>query len=71
MTKLFEQAIAEAAKLPDPEQDRIGAELIAHMEKLRALRDDIDRAGRSLDAGEGREVDIEDVIARARSRHAG
>jgi len=68
MSKLFEQAVAEAAKLPDSEQDRIGAELIAHLEKLGDLRKNIERAVRSLDAGVGRSVDIEDVIARARSR---
>lgn len=66
MTKLFEQAVAEAAKLPDLEQDRIAAELMAHLEKLRALRDDIGRAIQSLEVGEGREIDIEDVIARSR-----
>jgi hypothetical protein len=71
MTKLFEQAAAEVAKLPEPEQDRIGRELIAHMDKLAELRGEIDRAVRSLEAGKGREIDIEDVIARARARHAG
>ena len=70
MTKLFERAAAEVAKLPETEQDRIGRELIAHMEKLRELRGEIDSAARSLEAGKGREIDIEDVIARARSRHA-
>lgn len=71
MTKLFEQAAAEVAKLPETEQDRIGRELIAHMEKLRELRGEIDRAAKSLEAGKGREIDIEDVIGRARSRQAG
>jgi hypothetical protein len=70
MTKLFEQAAAEVAKLPEPEQDRIGQELIAHLEKLRRLRSDIDDGLRSLDAGEGRKLDIEEVIARGRLRNA-
>ena len=71
MTKLFEQAAAEVARLPESEQDRIGRELISHVEKLRRLRADIDKAIGSLDSGKGREVDIDAVIARARSRHAG
>jgi hypothetical protein len=70
MTKLFERAAAEVAKLPESEQDRIGQELIAHLEKLRRLRSDIDEGLRSLDAGEGRELDIEAVIARGRLRNA-
>jgi hypothetical protein len=70
MTKLFERAAAEVAKLPEPEQDRIGQELIAHLEKLRRLRSDIDEGLRSLNAGEGRELDIEAVIARGRLRNA-
>ena len=70
MTNLFEQAAAEVAKLPELEQDRIGKELIAHLEKLRRLRGDVDDGLRSLDAGEGRELDIEEVIARGHLRNA-
>jgi hypothetical protein len=69
MVKILERALAEAAKLPDPAQEGIGRELLAHIEKLRALRTDLQEGIRSLDAGEGRTLDVEDVIARARARN--
>jgi hypothetical protein len=36
MTKLLQRAMAEAARLPEAEQDRLGRELLAEVEKLRA-----------------------------------
>ena len=56
--------------LPDAAQEKIGRELLAHVEKLRTLRADIEKGIRSLDKGAGRELDIEDVIRRARRRNA-
>lgn len=70
MMKVLEMAIAEVADLPEAAQEKIGRELLAYAEKLRRLRADIDQGIRSLDAGLGRELDIEDVIRRARERHA-
>lgn len=69
MTKLLQEAISEAEALPETAQDRIGRELLAHMKKLRTLRTDVQRGIDSLDAGAGRALDIEDVIARARTEH--
>ena len=71
MMKVLQTAIAEVASLPDAAQEKIGRELLAHVDKLRSLRADIELGTQPLDRGEGRELDIEDVIARARSRHAG
>jgi hypothetical protein len=71
MTKSFEQAIAEIARLPDADQDEIGHKLLSHVEKLHALRTDIDKGIRSLDAGQGREVDIDNFIRQANCRHGG
>ena len=62
MTTLLQQAFEAASRLPDAEQDRIGRELKAYLEKLERLRADIDESIRSLDAGEGRELDIEEII---------
>jgi hypothetical protein len=70
MVKTLERALAEVAKLPGPTQERIGRELLAHVEKLHALRADLEQGIRSLDAGEGKPLDLEDVLARARARHA-
>ena len=62
--------MAEVERLPADVQERIGRELLAHLEKLRSLRADIAKGIRSLDRGAGRELDIEDVIKRARRRNA-
>jgi len=39
--------------------------MLAHVEKLRMLREDIDAGIAELDAGEGRELDINDVLSSA------
>lgn len=69
MVKALEQAMAELSRLPEPEQERIAGELLSHLDKVRSLRVDIAAGLRSLDAGEGRALDIEAVIARARLRN--
>ena len=38
MVKTLEQALAEVAELPEAAQEKIGRELLAHVEKLRSLR---------------------------------
>jgi len=70
MVKTLERAMAEVERLPADVQERIGRELLAHVEKLRSLRADIAKGIRSLDRGAGKELDIEDVIKRARRRNA-
>jgi hypothetical protein len=70
-SKALDQAIAKARELPEVDQEQIGRELNDYIDHLRALRGDIDQGLRSLNAGSGRQVDIEDVIARARAAHAG
>jgi hypothetical protein len=69
MTKTLEQAIAELASLPDSDQEQIGRKLLSHVEKLRLLRGDIDEGVRSLDAGQGRQLDVEDLIRRKNERY--
>jgi hypothetical protein len=68
MTTLLQQAFEAASRLSDAEQDRIGRELKAYLEKRERIRADIDEGIRSLDAGEGRELDIETIIESARAR---
>jgi hypothetical protein len=53
MVKTLEQAIAEVERLPAEDQEQIGRTLLSHAEKLRALRAEIDKGIRSLDAGQG------------------
>ena len=53
MVRTLEQAIAQISRLPDADQEKIGRRLLSHVEKLNALRGEIDKGIRSLDAGEG------------------
>jgi hypothetical protein len=64
MTRELQQAFEAASRLPDAQQDRIGRELKAYLVKLERLRADIDEGIRSLDAGEGRELNIEELLGR-------
>ena len=66
MVKTLERAVAEVARLSESDQERIGKELLAYVEKLQRLREDLSAGIASLDAAEGRPLDIEAVIARAR-----
>ncbi len=70
-SKTLDEAIAKAHELPEEDQERLGRELNDYIDHLRAVRDDISAGIRSLDAGLGRTLDIEDVIRRARAMHAG
>jgi hypothetical protein len=70
MVKTLERTIAEVERLPSDIQERIARDLLAHVEKLRSLSADLAKGIRSLEEGRGRELDIEDVIRRARSRNA-
>lgn len=69
MTNAFKTAIEEVESLPPADQELIGRELLSHVEKLRTLRADIDGGLRSLDAGQGEPLDIEEVIRRSRDRY--
>ncbi len=62
MVKVLEQAIAEVSALPDADQEQIGRQILSHVEKLRSLRDELDKGVRSLDAGKGRTLDIDEFI---------
>jgi hypothetical protein len=69
MVKVLEDAMAKVTALPDADQEQIGRELLEHVERLRALRADLQAGIDSLDAGRGKELGIGDVIKRARARH--
>jgi len=62
MVKTLEQAIAEVERLSAEDQEQIARTLLSHVEKLRALRAEIDQGIRSLDAGQGRESGIDEFI---------
>lgn len=64
MVKSLEQAIAELERLPAEDQEQIGRSLLSHVEKLRALRAEVDKGIASLDAGQGKESSIADFLRR-------
>ena len=69
MTKTLERAIEELISLPEADQEQIGRQLLSHVEKLRQLRAEIDKGIRSLDAVEGKPLDIEDFLRRKNEQH--
>lgn len=66
MVKSLEQAIAELERLPAEDQDAVAHSLLSHVEKLRALRGEIDKAAASLDAGLGKEASVKDFLRQKR-----
>ncbi len=68
-TKTIDQAIAKVKRLPAAVQRRIAEELDRYVDELASLREKPVRGVRSLDAGLGRELDIDDLIARANAGH--
>jgi DNA mismatch repair ATPase MutS len=69
MVKTLENAVAEASTLPEADQEEIGRQLLSHIEKLRLLRQEIDKGIRSLEAGEGKLLDIDEFLAEQNARH--
>jgi hypothetical protein len=69
MTKVLKDAIDTVAELPQADQDKIGREILEHVERIRLLRADLQAGIDSLDAGKGRKLDMSNVIERARARH--
>jgi hypothetical protein len=71
MVRTLEQAIAQISRLPDADQEQIGRKLLTHVEKLRAIRTEMDKGIQSLDEGVGRALDMEDFLRDKNSRHGG
>lgn len=69
MTNALKEAVAEVERLSEADQENIGRQMLHHVDKLRALRADIEQGIRSLDAGSGEELDMTTVLWRARTRH--
>jgi len=69
MVKVLEQAIAELARLPEADQEQIGRTLLSLVNKIRRVRAELDKGIRSLDAGEGTPLDIEDIVRRLKEPH--
>ena len=70
MVKTLELAIAKVAELPEAAQEALGREILKQIDELTALRAEIEIGIRELDAGLGRELDLEEFLQRARAEHA-
>jgi hypothetical protein len=70
MIKVLKEALDQVTTLPEADQEQIGRELLEHVLKIRALRADLQAGVDSLDRSRGQELDMDDVIRRARARHA-
>ena len=68
--EVLETAISKARALPEAAQEKIGREVLAHIDALEKLRSDLQIGVDQLDAGLGREVDIEALIREADREHA-
>ena len=71
MVRTLEQAIAQISRLPDADQEQIGRKLLTHVEKLGAIRTELDKGIQSLNEGKGRALDMEDFLRDKNSRHGG
>jgi len=71
MTRLLQQALAEASALPEADQDKIARDLLDHLERLRALRAELQEGLDSLNRGEGKALSLDEVRRRARERRGG
>lgn len=69
MVETLQKAIAEISSLPASDQEEIGRKLLTHVAKLRKLRADIDAGTRSLDAGKGQSLNIEQFIDKMNEGH--
>lgn len=69
MVKTLELAISKAAALPEAAQEALGREMLKHIEELTALRAEIEIGIEQLDAGLGRELDLDGLLRQARAEH--
>jgi hypothetical protein len=69
MVKVLEQAIAELPRLPEADQEQIGRSLLSLVDKIRQVRAELDKGIRSLDAGEGKPLDLEELIRQLNKHH--
>jgi Rad3-related DNA helicase len=69
-TRTLEIAMDKAENLPEAAQEQLGREILERIETLNLLRSDINKGLRELDAGLGKELDVEDVIRTARANRA-
>lgn len=70
MVRTLELAVSKAAELSETAQEQLGREMLERIDALAELRSAVEAGVRQLDAGQGKELDIEEVIRQARREQA-
>jgi hypothetical protein len=68
-TKTFDLAISKVNKLPKAVQEQLGREVLLRIQTLEQLRAAFQVGIDELDADQGAEIDIDEIIAEARRQH--
>lgn len=68
-TNALDVAITKAQSLPEETREQIGRDVLLRIEKLEQLRADLQLGIDQLDAGQGTEIAIGEIISRARREH--
>jgi hypothetical protein len=71
MVGTFKQAVAQILQLAEADQENISRRLFSHVEELNSIRDEVDQGLTSLDAGKGRDFNIEEFLVKRNSNHGG
>ena len=66
MVKNLQEAMARVETLPEAAQERIGEELLEYVDNVERLRTELQEGIDSLERGEGRPFEIDDVIRHGR-----
>jgi hypothetical protein len=69
MVRSVELAVVALASLPERDQDRMGRQLLAYIERLLQLRAEIDKGSGTFASGAGEMLDIDDFIREQNERH--
>jgi hypothetical protein len=70
VVKTLALALLKAAKLPEAAQEALGRELLERIDELTQLRAEIEIGLKELDAGPGKELDVEELLCELHTEHA-
>ena len=71
MVKALQLAMTRAAALPEAAQEQLGRELLERIARFNELRAAIEVGVHELDAGQGEELDIEELISELNRENGG
>ena len=70
VVKTLEMALSKAASLPEAAQEALGRELLERIDELTQLRAEIEVGLKELDAGLGKELNVEELLRELHAEHA-